>query len=491
MHERIIVPSAPILVESTRSIGYSFETAIADIVDNSISKYAKEINIYYNSINEQYVAILDNGIGMDNDELIDAMKYGSKNSIDVRAVDDLGRFGLGLKMASLSQCRKLTVISKKNNFLYGACWNLDTIVKTNNWTLILYTAETELQNLPHVNILKTYDSGTLVVWENFDRLETDYKNISKIFDEKIDITRKHLSLVFHRFLEENKVTIFMNKDKLIPIDPFFRHHTATQQLEEEQIEINGNIITIKPYILPYVSKLSLKERELVNGNSKIKLNQGLYIYRSKRLIIWGTWLRLASQHELKRLTRIKVDIPNTMDYLWEIDIKKSRASLPDQIKKELKSIIERAVGKSEKVFKYRGREVSKHTYTSIWNVIQERNNQISYSINKNSELYKTLYNGLDDNNRQLLNLLIKSIEQFFPFIDVYNRVSQNYGCISIPTIENDELYLTLSSAIQNMSDDELKTFFIRIENEEIFQQHKDIIDRLKEDYWYDKNKRYS
>lgn len=240
-----------------------------------------------------------------------------------------------------------------------------------------------------------------------------------------------------------------------------------------------------------MSKLSLKERELVNGNSKIKLNQGLYIYRSKRLIIWGTWLRLASQHELKRLTRIKVDIPNTMDYLWEIDIKKSRASLPDQIKKELKSIIERAVGKSEKVFKYRGREVSKHTYTSIWNVIQERNNQISYSINKNSELYKTLYNGLDDNNRQLLNLLIKSIEQFFPFIDVYNRVSQNYGCISIPTIENDELYLTLSSAIQNMSDDELKTFFIRIENEEIFQQHKDIIDRLKEDYWYDKNKRYS
>ncbi|RGS49207.1 ATP-binding protein [Holdemanella biformis] len=113
MNEVKLIPNAPILIESTRSIGYSFETALADIIDNSLAKKANKIDVYFNSIDSPFVMVIDNGVGMNLEELTDAMRYGSKSSLEERDRNDLGRFGLGLKTASLSQCRKLTVFSKK------------------------------------------------------------------------------------------------------------------------------------------------------------------------------------------------------------------------------------------------------------------------------------------------------------------------------------------------------------------------------------------
>lgn len=135
MKEEIIIPYAPILVESTRSIGYSFEAALSDIIDNSISKGATEIHIRFDSNQPQYIAIIDNGCGMSEPDLIAAMRYGSKSSTDVRDENDLGRFGLGLKTASLSQCRKLTVISKQARLVHAAQWDLDYIIEQQNWAL--------------------------------------------------------------------------------------------------------------------------------------------------------------------------------------------------------------------------------------------------------------------------------------------------------------------------------------------------------------------
>ena len=127
MKDRVILPYAPILVESTRSVGYSFESALADIIDNSISKRAKEIHVKYDSNDPQYVAVIDDACGMNEEELLTAMRYGSKSSNDEREEDDLGRFGLGLKMASLSQCRCLTVITKQEGGTVAAQWDLDHI----------------------------------------------------------------------------------------------------------------------------------------------------------------------------------------------------------------------------------------------------------------------------------------------------------------------------------------------------------------------------
>ncbi|HOC33201.1 MAG TPA: ATP-binding protein [Ruminococcus flavefaciens] len=106
-------PYAPTLIESTRAIGYSLDAAIADIIDNSIAACSKNIDIFFFPVGDAYIAVLDNGNGMNAAEIDVAMQYGSRNPLDARASNDLGRFGLGLKTASLSQCRILTVISKK------------------------------------------------------------------------------------------------------------------------------------------------------------------------------------------------------------------------------------------------------------------------------------------------------------------------------------------------------------------------------------------
>lgn len=153
MKKEIILPYAPILVESTRSIGYSFESALADIIDNSISKNAKEIHIRFNSATPQFVAVIDDACGMNQHELIAAMRYGSKSSQDVRDVNDLGRFGLGLKMASLSQCRKLTVITKQDENIYGAQWDLDYIIDQEDWALKCFN-ETEINSIPFADELR-------------------------------------------------------------------------------------------------------------------------------------------------------------------------------------------------------------------------------------------------------------------------------------------------------------------------------------------------
>lgn len=163
-------PYAPILMESTRAIGYSLEAAIADIIDNSIS--AKALNIWVNffPIDQAYIAILDDGIGMNSETINNAMQYGSKNPSDSRDSNDLGRFGLGLKTASLSQCKVLTVVSKKGNDIEARQWDIDYVISTGEWSLGILEDE-EIESLPEIEKLKNMDNGTLVIWKNLDRLK--------------------------------------------------------------------------------------------------------------------------------------------------------------------------------------------------------------------------------------------------------------------------------------------------------------------------------
>ena len=486
MIEKIIPPIAPILVESTRSVGYSFEAAVADIIDNSISKQAKNIYIYCGSNAPQYLAVIDDGMGMSKDGLINAMKYGSRSSMEERDSDDLGRFGLGLKMASLSQCRKLTVISSQNGRISGACWDLDHIIKTENWSLLILD-DGEINKTIYIDKLKHLNSGTIVLWENFDRIAEETINSNKVFNNNMLRTRGHIALVFHRYLsDKDAISIYLNNDKIEPMDPFFTNYPATQQLEEEIRTIAGNIIKIRPYILPYISKLSKKDRELVNGYDGVKLNQGFYVYRNRRLIIWGTWFRMTKRHELKQLTRIKVDIPNTMDSLWEIDIKKSTASIPEVIKKELRIILDKAVLKSEKVYTYRGRITGNDDLEHVWNIVAERDNKIGYYINRENILYKKIVQSLEEDTCKIFEIFLKQIEALFPYQDVYTRLLKNYDSVQSPVIDKDELYQTLYSMLYDVADTKrVKIVLKDLEKNEIFTSHQDIIKKLKEDFKYE------
>lgn len=199
MQERNMPPFAPVLMQSTRAIGYSLEAAIADIIDNSIAAKAGKVQLSFFPVGDAYVSILDNGTGMDDAQMNIAMQYGSKSPTETRDSSDLGRYGLGLKTASLSQCRVLTVISKQGDQVIGRRWDLDYVIKTGAWSLLILDKE-DFASVPHISDLYEQDSGTLVVWQNLDRLlmgEVDYE---KSLGRKMDEVRQHLELVFHRYL---------------------------------------------------------------------------------------------------------------------------------------------------------------------------------------------------------------------------------------------------------------------------------------------------
>ena len=216
-------PYAPTLMESTRAIGYSIEAAIADIIDNSIAAGAGRIDIDFFPIGQSYISILDNGTGMTEAELISAMQYGSRSPLEVRDENDLGRYGLGMKTASLSQCRILTVISKKNGAVSGCRWDLNHVKQSESWSLIVLD-EHEMAVLPNYDKLCAWSTGTIVIWQDLDKFAVGEKDIAEAFNRKMALIREHLSLVFHRYLSGEpglkKLDIRMNDLSITPQDPF-------------------------------------------------------------------------------------------------------------------------------------------------------------------------------------------------------------------------------------------------------------------------------
>lgn len=196
-------------------------------------------------------------------------------------------------------------------------------------------------------------------------------------------------MVFHRFLNTegvgNRISITFNGDPVTGADPFLTRHPATRPMTEQLLRVNGEEIRVKPYILPFASKLSAKDIRSIGGTDDLRQQQGFYIYRNRRLIIWGTWFRLIRQNELGKLARVRVDIPNSLDSIWKIDIKKSTAALPSFIKKNLADIVRNAVGRSERVYRYRGRNIQTDALTHIWEPFDQRG-VFRYRINRDGVL---------------------------------------------------------------------------------------------------------
>lgn len=208
-----VIPDPISLIESMRAVGYSVEAAIADLVDNSISARADLVEIKYDASDDPFVAILDNGWGMAPDELTNAMRHGSGNPTDAREPDDLGRFGLGLKTASLSQCRKLTVVSRKGDVTSARRWDLDVVQQSGRWLVVVPELK-ELETLPMFSRLQAQDSGTLVVWQDLDRLTAGAFDPQSEMTTKLSSLYEHLALVFHRFTQKEDgigpVTMMVN-----------------------------------------------------------------------------------------------------------------------------------------------------------------------------------------------------------------------------------------------------------------------------------------
>lgn len=486
MEDKVVVPKAAILVESTRSIGYTFEASVADIIDNSVSAEATDIQVHFSFLEPQWLSIVDNGWGMSPQELENGMRYGSQSSLAPRREKDLGRFGLGLKMASLSQCRSVTVITKKDGVISGACWDLDYIIQKDDWVLKFYNEE-EIQSLHDFSWLQNHEAGTVVVWEKFDRIKQESSDSKKVFEEKTELARNHIALVFHRFLnDENprtRIKISFNGEPVVGIDPFLTKHPATQPLTEQQIRIGSEIIRVKPYILPFVSKMSKADIAMLGGADNLRQQQGFYVYRNKRLIIWGTWFRLIKQNELGKLARVRVDIPNSLDEIWEIDIKKSAASLPYFIRKSLANIVGNVIGKSERVYRYRGRNVQTDNLVHVWNPIDERGN-LEYLINRDLPILKMLYNHVDEKGLNLLDSFLDMVEDTFPYGDVYYRMANSESSVPQQSLEKEKVYNIADLLVQEEAEKggSIEEYLESLEKMDFFVKYPEVIQHLKEVY---------
>lgn len=419
-------PSPDILMNSMRSIGYSFKTALADIIDNSISAHCKNIYIY-TSVNEDdpFVSILDDGDGMNDDELLNAMKYGSDHKNYTSK--DLGRFGLGLKSASLSQCRVLTVASKLNNKIRAYSWDLDYVEKSKKWEC-LELEDKEIKKLPCIEKLDELKHGTLVVWQEFDTAaKKTGGSINEYIIDETDNAISHIQLVFHRFLNrnQNRLNIFVNDDKLIGLEPFLEEHPKTDTKKASELSYEGSIIKVQPYILPHQNDLSDEDFVMLGGVDALKDGQGFYIYRNDRLIIYGTWFRLSASTispELLKYGRIKVDIPNSVDELWEIDIKKQSTVVPKVILNQLRKAVSSVCGRSKEKTAKRTKLTLEKDDSKIWNKSLNRNEKEVFNINANSFFVKNFIDDFSDKEKAKILRFIEIISSTVPVDDIYNSI---------------------------------------------------------------------
>lgn len=446
-------PYAPTLIESTRAIGYTLEAAVADIIDNSISAQASWIDIFFFPTGNSYIAIMDNGCGMDAQELDAAMRYGSQNPNVKRTANDLGRFGLGLKTASLSQCRTLTVATKQGKHIEARRWDIDHVIETQDWSLLILESDDEINKIPRIEKLKEIKSGTLVVWQNLDRLNVGELNFECSMGKKMDDIRNHLSLVFHRYLSGEsglkKINIRMNNTAINYLDPFLSHRN-TQIMSDESLQCEDSKIVIRPYLLPHISDLTKNEIETLGGKDGLRKNQGFYVYRNKRLLIWGTWFRMMRQGECSKLARVQIDIPNELDTMWTLDIKKSKAMPPEVVRNNLAPIIQVLAEKSKRTWEFRGKRETNDSIVHIWQRFKGKNDGYFYKINRNHPLVKTF---LNDSQKIKKNLdgLLKSIESSIPFNQLYLDLTSDKQIKNESELIDKEIELMIKGLLEQFS----------------------------------------
>lgn len=422
MKEEIVNPIVGNFVKSLRDIGYVFEVAVADVLDNSITAKAENINILCLAEPTLTFSILDDGIGMNELELINAMRLATHDPDRIREDYDLGKFGLGLKTASFSQCTKLTVLSKCNEEISIKQWDLDYISKKNEWLLVTPDIEIYVNNPLYENFI-SQNSGTLVIWGNIDSFEPEDTS------QQIKVLREHLSLVFHHFLEgkvpkRKKINIKINGLEVKPFNPFNPTHRATQEFPEEKIYFNNYEVNIQPYILPHHSKLSQTEFERYATSEGYTKSQGFYLYRGYRLLIYGTWWGLHKINDTHRLVRIKIEIPTNKDSDWGIDIKKSTARPVASLKKDLKRVIQQVTVKGSRPFTGRGKRLTNNKVIHLWDQVAD-NDQIKFVINDKHPILQQLEIRMSEQQKILLKVLMKSLESYLPIDTIVAQIHAN------------------------------------------------------------------
>lgn len=447
-------PHPSVLIESMRDIGYQLETALADIIDNSITARASTISILAETgYRMASIGVLDDGDGMSESELIEAMRVGSRSPREARRVSDLGRFGLGLKTASFSQCRRLTVVSRKDGTTAAARWDLDRVARSNEWQL---EVAVDISGIPWSARLGK--QGTLVLWEDLDRViqQDGSDRDAAYFAQRLDSARRHLELVFHRFLAGEpprlrRTAILLNDQPLDGFDPFHSRHPATFPGPSETIKLDGEAVVIQAFTLPHHQKVTAADWDRYAGLRGYTRESGFYVYRGGRLIIHGTWFGLAKQTELTKLARVRVDIPNGLDASWKIDVLKASAHPPYQVRERLRHIIDQMAGSSKRVYTRRGQWLVSDDRLPVWSRVQDKN-QITYKINVAHPVFMDLATRLPGDLERSFRSALELIGATMPIDAVYADMGSEPNKVAGNELDDETLAHAILTAFRTLED---------------------------------------
>lgn len=418
-----VAPDPAALVESLRAFGYSLPAAVADLVDNSVSAAASTVDVEIHWAGEDsWIGVLDDGTGMGEEELTNAMRLGSTSPREARAPDDLGRFGLGLKTAGFSQGRRLTVASKlQNQSRRARQWDLDFITEQGAWSLLTAAPP---EHAKRVENLEEQTSGTLVVIDRLDRA-TDGSSRDDIpaqdrFLAESERVEKHLGMVFHDFIQRGLI-IRVNGHETQPWDPFMARHSATQRLEQEVHSFGGGTVRVQPFVLPFHTKLTQEEFRRAAGPRTWNAQQGFYLYRAGRLLVAGDYLDLGiAQEEHYKLCRIRLDVDNSMDMAWQIDVRKATARVPGPLQQHLLRIARRTRAQAKEAYAFRGKaraRLAGGAVTHVWQRRHKREQEVRYTISRKHPLVQRAVGEAGAAKRSILELL-DLLEETLPIVAI-------------------------------------------------------------------------
>lgn len=454
------VPRASALLEALRGVGYSPWTSVADLVDNSIAAGARRVQVDFGwQGSASYVTVLDDGCGMEREALISAMRPGSRSPMEIRASHDLGRFGLGLKTASLAQCRVLTVASKRNGAVAVSRWDLDYIARVDDWWLLIGFPE---ELVDKVKMLDDVESGTLVLWTKIDRMMSSAGSDNMAAKDRfLDIAKHvelHLAMTFHRFLggSRPKLELIFNGRRVRPWDPFMMAHPATTPTPLEHIPYAEGWVEVEGFILPHKDQLTTSEFELGAGPEGWLAHQGFFVYRNERLLVPGGWLSLGrgkrwARDEVHRLARIRLDIPNAYDGDWKIDIKKSVAIPPAGIRSRLQTLAEKVRKTAREVFAHRGGRGNRNAVAPVraWTSIETKKG-VTYRIDRDHPSVKQVLEALGE-HRQKIEEMLRVIEAAVPVQRIWLDTAESGDVAPVQGAQPDpDLLSSLKSLYRHM-----------------------------------------
>jgi anti-sigma regulatory factor (Ser/Thr protein kinase) len=377
-----VIPSATRLVGSLRDLGYDFFHAVADLVDNSISAGAARvcIDLRFDG-QDSWVRISDDGHGMSGARLTEALRFGTRRSYDL---SDLGKFGLGLKTASLSQARRLSIASRTNaalNRISARMLSLDHIEALDSWEILNLAPSERAERL--IEPLRR-GLGTVVLWEDLDRI-LSYRHPAGEraragFHALADRLDSHLGMVFHRFLSgeaagRKKITIRINGVEVEPWDPFARGEPATRSLEPRVFEIEGpegaGVVKFQPFVLPSRQLFTSEDSfHGLSGPARWNRQQGFYIYRGDRMIQSGGWSYVRTADEHTKLARAAIEFTPELDDAFRVNVAKARVLLPPDLREQLEPELAELVREAQAAYRRLGEappRIGKRTRRSIRN----------------------------------------------------------------------------------------------------------------------------